>query len=154
MRLSLGGNVLFAAMLCASACRTVRSNAPPAGATGPTARTFVSQLLAERQYRECPDDECMRGAFAQCVPAHREQRSVTIEGDPVVFDYFVVPQPNGCEVEVVRDYSADRWGGCEVDRLTCAAFEAALADDPVAQGCVQGEVLFRAVKCPKPGTPK
>ncbi len=152
MRLSMVTSLL-AAMLCASACRTVRSNAPPAEATGATARTFVAQLLGERQYRECPDDECMRGAFAECARAHREQKNVTIEGDPVIFDYFIVPHANGCQVEVVRDYSADRWGGCEVDRLRCATLEASLADDPVDRGCVQGEVLFRAARCPKPGTP-
>lgn len=152
MRLSLVC-VLVAATLCTGACRTTRSNAPPARSAKEGARAFVARLLGERHYRECPDDKCMRGAFAECALAHLEQRNVTIEGDPVTFDYFIVPGASGCRVELVRDYSSDRWGGCQMDRLRCGAFEAAFADDPVGRGCVQGEVLFRASNCPTPGIP-
>jgi hypothetical protein len=144
---------VLAALLCGSACRTATSTENAAGATGTTARTLVSQLLRRGRFFECRDEECMREAFTRCAPAHREQRTVTIEGDPLVFDYFIGGQGGDCRVEVVRDHSADRWGGCQVDTVSCATLESALADDPVGQGCVQGEVVYRSATCPKAASP-
>lgn len=141
---------LIAAVLWSTACRTSGAKTSPAPSTGETPRAFVTTLLREREHRECLNDECMRAAFAGCVAAHLERKEVTLEGDPLIFDYFIALDTNGCRVDVVRDHSSDRWGECQVDRIKCATLDAALADDPIARGCAQGEVLFRAPRCPTP----
>lgn len=141
-----------AMLLLGSACPAGRTTSVSAGEARPSGRTFALQLLGERAYRECRDDSCVRDALARCTYAHLEERFSTMEGDPVVHDYFVVPEGDGCELTLVRDRTADRWGGCEVDRIRCPTLEAANADDPEAKGCSPREVLYQAPSCPEPGS--
>ena len=55
--------------------------------------------------------QCLFEAFARCTPASYTEVSGTIEGDPIVATYFVVPKESSCELVVVRDSSRDTWRG-------------------------------------------
>lgn len=53
--------------------------------------------------------ECLVAALRACTPARFAVARGTVEGDPIFFDYFVVPAEagDGCRVMVMTDSSQD-----------------------------------------------
>lgn len=68
---------------------------------------------------------CFSDALAACTPAHLREEFPTTEGDPIIYDFFVVPEGAGCSVVWFTDNRADAFSRDEdrvVSRQDCEGF--------------------------------
>ncbi|MFT3840879.1 MAG: hypothetical protein QM723_28070 [Myxococcaceae bacterium] len=66
---------------------------------------------------ECADAACL--TTGTCTRAHYQRVVHTLEGKPLIDDYFRLPSGSSCEFIHYSDRSADDGGRCEVTQETC-----------------------------------
>lgn len=123
----------------------------------PTPAEAIEAWVAEQglSFRECeplelaectespdPEDQarinCITGAFANCSAARFEVTEFTIEGDPILITYFVVPEGDTCSVTRFIDNSQDAFGDGLLHQYTCTSVEESTECPWVAaQGCTE-----------------
>ena len=83
---------------------------------------------------------CITGAWASCEAASLEVSEPTIEGDPILTTYFVVPTDEGCELTRFIDSTQDAFGDGLLHQYTCTDLTE-LGECPglSAEGCVEEE---------------
>jgi hypothetical protein len=74
---------------------------------------------------------------AECKPVRLDVRESTIEGDPIITTYLVVPKQDGCGIEQFIDGRQDSFGDGEVTQSHCESV-AASEECPwvAADGCI------------------
>lgn len=83
---------------------------------------------------------CITGAWASCEAASLEVSEPTIEGDPILTTYFVVPTDEGCAVTRFIDSTRDAFGDGLLHQYTCADLvELGECPGVGAEGCVEAE---------------
>ncbi|MBL8911412.1 MAG: hypothetical protein JNM17_12025 [Archangium sp.] len=97
-------------------------------------------------FGECANEDCIDdAALGACTPMHFKTTFHTIEGTPVINDYFVVGSAGECEVVVFADYTKDPWGGCRVYRQVCPTVRSYKRD--TRDGCTHPVILFAVPGC-------
>ena len=81
---------------------------------------------------------CFSDAVATCTPQHLRETFPTTEGDPIIYDFFVVPNNGRCTVVWFGDNRADAFSRDEdrvVTRQDCEGF-AGLPPQPKFLPCI------------------
>lgn len=55
--------------------------------------------------------QCLVEALERCTPARYVEVTTSVEGDPIVLSYFVVPNASSCQLVVLEDASRDAYLG-------------------------------------------
>lgn len=141
LRLSaVRASLMLAATSAAAANGRVVARDPQA----PGARV-VSEFIASQPgaFAPCADLACLKSAEATCTPSHLFLGMITIEGDPVFQDLFVVRDGARCAIIEFWDASQDAWSERTISKRTCPTIEAATSEEGGTTGCSDAEVLYR-----------
>jgi hypothetical protein len=79
--------------------------------------------------------QCLLDALEGCSPARYTDVFSTVEGDPIVMDYFVVPQAGTCELVEVHDSSRDKFGDPNALSITTRHCARATLSAPAGNSC-------------------
>lgn len=72
---------------------------------------------------------CFTDGLDQCQPVHVTITQHTVEGDPIVTGYVVVPEEGSCSATVITDTREDQFGAQEITTERCTTFD-------VVESCV------------------
>lgn len=88
----------------------------------------LGQCSGQDETVEAPEAiSCLLEAFAACEPVRADITRPTIEGDPILSTFFVLPEGEGCGLVVFIDSREDAFGSQEIDRYACTELTEATA---------------------------